>query len=100
MAASSALPPPNPSAPAPRFRRWVLTWLFVVAAIAAIASLGYIILFGWSISDAIYMTVITLTTEGYKEVRELSDAGRAWTVLVALAGVGIIFGTVGFVAET
>jgi len=78
----------------------VLNWALVVGAIAGIGALGYMVLFGWSISDAIYMTVITLTTEGYREVRELSDAGRAWTILVAIAGVGIIFGTVGFVAET
>ena len=100
MAASSALPPPSPSAPSPRIRRWVLTWALVVGAIAGVGALGYIVLFGWSFSDAVYMTVITLTTEGYKEVRELSDSGRAWTMLVAVAGVGIIFGTVGFVAET
>jgi voltage-gated potassium channel len=100
MAASSALPPPNPSAPGPRIRRWVLTWALVVGMITGIGALGYIVFFGWSVSDAVYMTVITLTTEGYKEVRELDDAGRAWTILVAVAGVGIIFGTVGFVAET
>src|SRR6185369_3258405 len=100
MAASSALPPPNANPSSPRIRRWVLTWALVVGIIAGVGALGYIVLFGWSISDAIYMTVITLTTEGYKEVRELSDAGRAWTILVAIAGVGIIFGTVGFVAET
>jgi len=75
-------------------------WLSFVGLIVLAGALGYILFFGWSISDAIYMTVITLTTEGYKEVRELSDAGRAWTILVAVAGVGIIFGTVGFVAET
>jgi voltage-gated potassium channel len=98
MAASSALPPPT--AQAPRIRRWALIWASIVLLIVTIGTLGYIVLFGWSFSDAIYMTVITLTTEGYKEVRELNDAGRAWTILVAVAGVGIIFGTVGFVAET
>src|SRR5258705_1614381 len=100
MAASSALPPtasyPSPS----RIRRWTLTWLLIVGAIAALGASGYVVLFGWSISDAMYMTVITLTTEGYKEVGQLDDPGRAWTALVAIAGVGIIFGTVGFVAET
>jgi voltage-gated potassium channel len=78
----------------------VLIWVGVVLAIAGVGAAGYVILFGWSASDAISMTLITLTTEGYREVRELDDAGRTWTVLVALAGVGIIFGTVGFVAET
>jgi voltage-gated potassium channel len=104
MAASSAVPSraASPAAsPAPsRILRWVLIWIGVVLAIAGIGTAGYVVLFGWSLSDAIYMTIITLTTEGYKEVRALDDAGRAWTVLLALAGVGIIFGTVGFVAET
>jgi voltage-gated potassium channel len=100
MAASSTLPPPG-SIPSPsRIRHWVVTWLLIVGLIAGVGALGYMVLFGWSFSDAIYMTVITLTTEGYKEVRQLDDAGRAWTILVAVAGVGIIFGTVGFVAET
>lgn len=100
MAASSALPPRNSSAPAPRIRRWVAIWLAVVLGIATLGTLGYIVFLGWSLSDAAYMTVITLTTEGYKEVRNLDDGGRVWTMLVAISGVGIIFGTVGFVAET
>ena len=98
MAGSSALPPAN--TPAPRIRRWVTIWLAVVLTIAAVGTLGYVVFLGWSVTDAIYMTVITLTTEGYREVRELDWGGRVWTMLVAVAGVGIIFGTVGFVAET
>jgi voltage-gated potassium channel len=84
----------------PRIRRWAAIWVAIVAFVVLVGSLGYMLLFGWSLSDALYMTVITLTTEGYREVRELDDLGRAWTVLVAIAGVGIIFGTVGIVAET
>lgn len=98
MAASSALPLSN--APAPRLRHWALIWAAVVLGVLTIGALGYILLFGWSLSDALYMTAITLTTVGYKEVRELDDLGRAWTVLISISGVGIIFGTVGFVAET
>jgi voltage-gated potassium channel len=100
MAASSALPPANALPSSSRLRRWAITWVAVVVAIASVGALGYMLFFGWSAVDAIYMTVITMTTEGYKEVRDLDDAGRAWTMLVAVAGVGIIFGTVGFVAET
>ena len=100
MAASSALPSRGTSPAPSRILRWVLIWIGVVLGIAGVGAAGYVVLFGWSLSDAIYMTLITLTTEGFKEVRDLDDAGRAWTLLVALAGVGIIFGTVGFVAET
>ena len=73
-------------------------WLAAVLAVAAIGTAGYLVM-GWSIDDAAYMTGITLTTVGYKEVRELDGLARAWTVLVAIAGVGIIFGSVGIVAE-
>ncbi len=76
----------------------VRLWVAAVALVVAIGSVGYVAL-GWPIGDAIYMTGITLTTVGYREVRELDGLGRAWTVLVAVAGVGIIFGSVGVVAE-
>jgi voltage-gated potassium channel len=76
----------------------VRLWIAAVALIVAIGSVGYVAM-GWPIGDAIYMTGITLTTVGYKEVRELDGLGRAWTILLAVAGVGIIFGSVGVVAE-
>jgi voltage-gated potassium channel len=70
-----------------------------VIAVAAVGTAGYVAL-GWSFADGIYMTVITLTTVGYKEVRDLDGVGRTWTMLLAIAGVGIIFGTIGIVAES
>lgn len=76
----------------------VRLWLAAVLAITLVGTAGYIAM-GWSIGDAAYMTGITLTTVGYREVRELDGLGRIWTVIVAVAGVGIIFGTVGIVAE-
>ena len=74
-------------------------WFLVVLATALLGTAGYVALFRWPLNDALYMTVITLTTVGFKEVQDLDDAERAWTGLLAIAGVGIIFGTVGFVAE-
>jgi voltage-gated potassium channel len=47
------------------------------------------------------MTVLTLTTVGYREVHELVGfPERLWTMILAVAGVGIIFGSIGIVAET
>jgi voltage-gated potassium channel len=47
------------------------------------------------------MTVITLTTVGFREVHELVGfPDRLWTMILAVAGVGIIFGSIGIVAET
>jgi voltage-gated potassium channel len=80
--------------------RHIFIWLLVVAGVIAIATAGYLALDpGWSLLDALYMTIITLTTVGFREVEPLSDAARVWTMVVSLAGVGLIFGSVGIVAE-
>ncbi len=81
--------------------RHVRTWILVVLAITIIGAAGYVVLFRWPVEDAVYMTVITLTTVGFHEVRAIVDfPERLWTMLLAVAGVGIIFGSIGIVAET
>jgi len=52
---------------------------------------GYMALEGWGFLDALYMTVITVTTVGFREVRPLTEGGRVLTVGIALAGVGVLF---------
>ncbi len=48
------------------------TWrrvLFLIAALLAVLTagvVGYMVIEGWSFLDAIYMTVTTVTTVGYK----------------------------------
>jgi len=42
----------------------------------------------WSIIDAVYMAVITVSTVGLKEVHILGPAGRAFTIVLILFGVG------------
>jgi voltage-gated potassium channel len=80
--------------------RHVRIWLLVVTATIVIGTTGYVLLFRWDLADAAYMTVITMTTVGFREVRELVDwPERLWTMLLAVAGVGIIYGSIGIVAE-
>jgi voltage-gated potassium channel len=80
--------------------RHVRIWLAVVATTALLGTVGYVVLFRWSLADAGYMTVITMTTVGFREVRELVDwPERVWTMLISVAGVGIIYGSIGIVAE-
>jgi voltage-gated potassium channel len=80
--------------------RHVRIWLVVVVTTALIGTAGYIVLFGWDGIDAAYMTIITMTTVGFREVRELTGwPERLWTMMLAVAGVGIIYGSIGIVAE-
>jgi voltage-gated potassium channel len=54
-----------------------------------VGTIGYRFIEGgdWSLFDALYMTVITITTVGYQEVHPLSPAGRAFTIVLSLTGV-------------
>jgi voltage-gated potassium channel len=77
----------------------VALWGACVLGAVGIGTLGYVVLLGWSPMDAWYMTMITLTTVGFREIAPLGTIGQVWTSLLAVAGVAIIFGTVGIAAE-
>jgi voltage-gated potassium channel len=53
-----------------------------------------------SFIDAIYMTVITITTVGYDEVKRLDTAGRIFTMGLIFTGVGTAFYLLGNITET
>lgn len=52
--------------------------------------IGYVLIEDMTAFDALYMTTITVTTIGFREVFPLSDGGRIFTMLLAFAGVGVI----------
>lgn len=54
---------------------------------------GYILLEDWSFLDALYMTVTTVSTVGFREVRPLSNLGRYFTIVLIVVGVGTMFYT-------
>ena len=63
--------------------------LFLVTLLFLIGIFGYSFLEGWSFLDSLYMTVITLSTTGYKEVSPLSDTGRVLTMILIIFGITI-----------
>lgn len=56
----------------------------------AFGTAGYMILEKWNFSDAVYMTVITLSTVGYKEIFELSPAGKWFTIALIAGGISVL----------
>jgi len=69
--------------------------LFSLLVVFAAGTFGYSLIEGWTLFDALYMTVITLATVGFREVAPLSDAGRAFTILLIVFGAGIIAYAIG-----
>jgi voltage-gated potassium channel len=71
--------------------------------VSCFGTFGYVIIEGWDILDAFYMTVITLSTVGYGEVHQVSIMGRLFTILLVFIGVGftlyVISAVVQFVLE-
>jgi len=63
--------------------------LFAIFTVLLAGTLGYILIEGWHWFDALYMTVITLTTVGFGEVHPLSEHGRLFTIVIMLLGVGV-----------
>ena len=67
--------------------------LLMLAAILVGGVLGYMVIEGWSFWDACYMTVITVTTVGYREIHPMSRVGEVFTSVLLLVGVGTAFYT-------
>ncbi len=61
-----------------------------IAIIIAVGTFGYHFIEGWTFLEGLYMTVITITTIGFKEVRELSDSGRIFTLVIIFSGIGMV----------
>ncbi len=71
---------------------WLRLRLLAVAAavIVALGVAGYMLILGWTFVEALYMTLTTLTTVGFGEVRELDTTGRILTMTVLVMGVSLV----------
>jgi len=85
-----------------RLLRRVRLALGALVLVTAVGVLGFTLIGGGSygIIDAIYMTVITLTTVGFAEIIDMSQmpVGRLFTVILVLVGMGIAAYTIPMLA--
>ena len=73
--------------------------LLAVLAVMAGGTAGYVVL-GFSPLDAVFQTVTTITTVGFREVEPLGEAGKIFTIVLILAGVGTVLYAFGVVIES
>lgn len=67
----------------------LLRTLIAISTILLFGTAGYLLIEdGWTALEAFYMTLITITTIGYGEIRSLSVSGRIFTSLLIIGGIG------------
>jgi voltage-gated potassium channel len=80
-------------------RRRLLRAVLLLLGVAVVGTAGYVVLEGWTLVEAAYMTAITLTTVGFMEVHPLSPAGRVFTIVLLVGGVTVFFYLIGAFGE-
>ena len=64
-----------------------------------IGIVGYRVIEDYTWLEAFYMTIITISTTGFREVRPLSPAGMIFTIGLLFSGLGVVLYTVGTITE-
>lgn len=73
--------------------------ILVLVILVSVGTTGYMSLEGWSFLDALYMTVITLGTVGFREVHDLGSVGKLFTIVLIIFGVSVLGYLVGSLAQ-
>lgn len=77
--------------------------LIILLAVITIGTVGFYYMWlpdGGTFVEALYMVMITVTTIGYGEVRQLSLAGQVFTMFIAVFGIASLFYIFTTVMET
>lgn len=77
--------------PVRKFRFSLLTLMIVICG----GTVGYSLIEDWTLFESLYMTVITVSTVGFKEIHELSERGKTFTLLLIIFGASSLAYTLG-----
>jgi voltage-gated potassium channel len=64
--------------------------VILISSTIAVGTAGYMLVEGYTFLEALYMTIITLSTTGFGEIRPLSAGGRIFTILLLILTLSIL----------
>lgn len=62
--------------------------LIIIIGVGLLGIFGYSFIEGYSFGEALFMTIITISTVGFQEVRPLSEEGRYFTSFLIIFSIG------------
>ncbi|HYK34701.1 potassium channel family protein [Alloacidobacterium sp.] len=83
-----------------RLVRRILLIAGLLSIIVVVGTTGFVLIESYSWFDAFYMTLTTITTVGYQEIRPLSHAGRIFNSFLIMFGVSAMFLAVGAMTQS
>jgi len=90
---------PFPMSPATVIRSRVVRLGIALGFVLAAGTTGYMLIEHWTFVESLYMTVITLSTVGFSEVRALSPQGRLFTTALIVSSVGVVAYLIGAISQ-
>ena len=69
--------------------RSTITGVILLILVVATGTGGYMLIEHYKLVDALYMTIITMATVGFREVADLSNSGKMFTIFLILGSFGI-----------
>lgn len=68
----------------------ISTVLILIFSVILMGTIGFMLIEQWAFLDSLYMTIITLSTVGFREIAPLSGLGKIWTIILIILGLSII----------
>lgn len=64
--------------------------LVLIILLVAAGTIGYRLIEGWEWIDCLYMTIVTMTTVGFREVAPLSLQGKIFTMVLIVTSISVL----------
>ncbi|WOP18153.1 potassium channel protein [Raineyella sp. LH-20] len=78
----------------------IVVWVGIMAVVTLVGSLGfYWSQPDWTFFESLYMAVNVLATVGFSGEHPMDPVGKIWTIVLSFVSVGVVFGTVGVMAD-
>jgi voltage-gated potassium channel len=71
-------------------RKRIILSVGLIVFVISSGTIGYMLIERWGFLDSVYMTIITITTVGFKEIHELSQKGQLFTIILIISGAGTV----------